>query len=213
LRYRALIAAVKGEDALTVRCLLVAGADANARDIPRDDRSFWDRLSDLLHSRHPRRYYAHPVLVLAILSEPERSPGAPPGGDGMGRPGVVRALLEHGADPNAIFYYVNFDGPVCRVSVLGYAARRGHTDCAGLLLSHGADVNALDSAGASILMNAVSEPPDPGAPRTALVRMLLDRGANVAVRDKYGRSALSLARLCGAGQEVVEMLRRAGARR
>jgi ankyrin repeat protein len=75
-----------------------------------------------------------------------------------------------------------------------------------LLLASGADVNAKDSAfGATALMRAAYSDYDD----TPRVKLLLDRGAKVNIRDNNGDTALGLAKRKGATR-VVAMLVTAG---
>src|SRR5438128_1807657 len=62
---RALIAAVVKDDAPAVVSLLAQGADANARDLPPDTRSFWRQMLDRLRGRDNQQPSAQSALFLA----------------------------------------------------------------------------------------------------------------------------------------------------
>jgi len=100
--------------------------------------------------------------------------------------GIVRRLLDAGVD--ARFRYGNALTP------LMWAA--GHEDGVGvraaesvvdLLLSRGAEVDAVDDRGRTALMMAAE------LGHAELVEMLIGRGADQTVRDKSGKTALDLA--------------------
>jgi ankyrin repeat protein len=100
--------------------------------------------------------------------------------------GIVRRLLDAGVD--AKFRYGN------ELTALMWAA--GHEDGVGvhaaesvvdLLLSRGAQVDAIDDRGRTALMMAAE------LGHAEIVDMLIGRGADRTVRDKGGKSALDLA--------------------
>jgi ankyrin repeat protein/beta-lactamase regulating signal transducer with metallopeptidase domain len=129
--------------------------------------------------------------------------------------GVLKLLLDHGADPNA-----KDDSDW---SLLHYAC--GDVDLAKLLLDKGANPNAVESERGFTCLHIMA---DKG--NKAVVQLLLSRGAKVNVRDDYGRTPLSYAEDLGdndmegrprstpltaearaAKKEVAELLRRHGA--
>jgi ankyrin repeat protein len=100
--------------------------------------------------------------------------------------GIVRRLLDAGVD--ARFRYGN------ALTALMWAA--GHEDGVGvqaaesvvdLLLSRGAEVDAVDDRGRTALMMAAE------LGHAELVEMLIGRGADQTARDKSGKTALDLA--------------------
>lgn len=106
-------------------------------------------------------------------------------------------------------------------TALSLAAYRSFGDIVDLLLKNGADKEARDKRGRTALMNAIaavfSSPPGSAArasaekERSSIVRMLLERGANVNVVDKEGWTPLTLAAERSASELVVTLLRhRAG---
>lgn len=64
-------------------------------------------------------------------------------------------------------------------TLLHVAAEFGHADAAGLLIERGADVNARGASGQTAIFHSVSQFRDWGL---AVTRVLLDHGADVAVR-------------------------------
>jgi ankyrin repeat protein len=120
---------------------------------------------------------------------------------------AVRFLLEHGADPNIAGIYSG------ETALIG-AARLGHTEVVDLLLTHGADVAALDTrtgwsaidyalAGVHApvvrrLLAARAHPKfehlnfsiDGGASAREVVRLLVDHGGDVNGIDSWGRTPL-----------------------
>ncbi len=86
-------------------------------------------------------------------------------------------------------------------SVLIDAARDDDTDIMLGLLEVGADVNAKDIGGYTALMWAA------GLGHIDTVKLILDHGADVNVRNNYKNTALALAEK----EEVVNLLTQAGA--
>jgi ankyrin repeat protein len=125
------------------------------------------------------------------------------------RPGAVDALLNGGAEVNRADRY--------GLTPLGMAAALGREALVRALLQHGAAPN----------LTAASEPPLHGAVRyrhKAVIEMLLDAGADVGATDRYGQTALDLAKLNRYpnqergynaptidGPELVTLLRQRGA--
>lgn len=127
---------------------------------------------------------------------------------------TVKALLAHGADPNA--------SPDGKESALAEACDRGHLEIAQLLFAHGAKLETPGQVGCTALFRAVgysNSPPvarwllsvgaNPNAPNSVgatplhhaveygcvdSVRILMAAGADPNLADKNGRTPLSLAR-------------------
>jgi ankyrin repeat protein len=113
---------------------------------------------------------------------------------------VVRALLDAGANPNETSTQL-----VLTASVLARVATLGDVEVTRLLLDRGADPNAKGSSGWTPLMAAtVSEPSAP------IVKVLLEKGARIDLRDDAGRTALDWALSLGEN-ETSRVLRSAGA--
>jgi ankyrin repeat protein len=115
--------------------------------------------------------------------------------------GVVRALLDHGANPNEDYRQLNV-----AMSVLAKAALHGDLETMRILIERGADPNRKGPRGLTPLMMAAA------APQTdsAAIRLLLQKGAAVEAQDARGRTALDWALLQGES-EVSLVLREAGA--
>jgi ankyrin repeat protein len=112
-------------------------------------------------------------------------------------PEIVRALLDFGADTNL----AGEDGE----TPLQIAASESSEECVQQLLDHGADVNAKANDGMTPLMYAAKAGP-------AVVRLLLERGADATRRDEANRTALHWA-ITGDHDdpEVARLLLAAGA--
>src|ERR1700728_4595266 len=111
-------------------------------------------------------------------------------------PDVVQVLVDHGAEVNAVSSVFDFSGmktkpgdvpmhfPRGGFTALLFAARGGFTECAKILLDHGADIKAADPDGTSALVLAIIN----GHYDTAA--FLLDRKADPNAADNMGRAAL-----------------------
>ena len=88
----------------------------------------------------------------------------------------VRTALDRGDDVNA-------RTPIGWTALI-YAAKKGRTEIARMLIGFGADVNARTDEGCTALIAAAREG------RTEIVRMLIGRGADVNARDDDGCTAL-----------------------
>src|SRR5579862_1182397 len=111
-------------------------------------------------------------------------------------PSVVQVLVDHGADVNIVSSVFDFSGmkpkpgdvpmhfPRGGFTALLFAARGGFTECAKILLDHGADIKAADPDGTSALVLAIIN----GHYDTAA--FLIDKGADPNQADDMGRAAL-----------------------
>jgi ankyrin repeat protein len=111
-------------------------------------------------------------------------------------PAVVQVLVDRGADVNAVSSVFDFSGmktkpgdvpmrfPRGGFSALLFAARGGFTECARILLDHGADIKLADPDHTSALVLAIIN----GHFDTAA--FLLDRKADPNAADDYGRAPL-----------------------
>jgi ankyrin repeat protein len=101
---------------------------------------------------------------------------------------IMKALLDHGADPDrALANGTN----AMAATLTGRGARVLTPDApmfqaVQLLLDHGADVNAVGTNGATLLHQSL----DRGE---AFVRMLLEKGARLDIKDASGRTPLDIA--------------------
>jgi ankyrin repeat protein len=122
---------------------------------------------------------------------------------------MVKLLLSKGADVNAATTRATQvrKGPVAlsRLTALMYAAPYGTPELVRTLIDAGAKVNARDIRDMTPLMLAVSsETQDP-----AVVRLLLEKGADVKAKSNLGETALDWARKFG-NPEVMRMLEQGG---
>jgi ankyrin repeat protein len=109
-----------------------------------------------------------------------------------GRLDQVQQLLATGADLNAKDRVGS--------APLHVVAWSGNIGIASFLISHGADVNALQSeTGSTPLDYAVV------SGNSAIVKLLLGAGARIDIRDRSGETALHLA-AAGNRQEILELL-------
>ena len=72
-----------------------------------------------------------------------------------------------------------------------------------LLLENGADINATDETGKTVLIDAIQ------SGSTELVRLLLEKGASPLIQEMYGRNAFHEAALLG-DPEMITIIRLAG---
>ncbi|KAI8514592.1 Unconventional myosin-XVI [Branchiostoma belcheri] len=113
-----------------------------------------------------------------------------------GQTGVVKLLIQHGADVGAR----DEDGE----TALHWASRNGQTGVVKLLIQHGADVGARDKYGRTALHLASLYG------QTGVAELLIQHGADVRASNEDGMTALHLA--SGNGQTgVVELLIKHGA--
>lgn len=117
------------------------------------------------------------------------------------------ALLEGGADPNLL------DGPA-PYHPLDYAAMHGRADVADLLIAFGADMNAKDNLyGGTPLHYAIADGPFGPQSHLEVVQLLIDRGADVNVKDASGLTPLEYAKRYAPNAGLLQLLLvQAGAR-
>ncbi|MGD8569498.1 MAG: ankyrin repeat domain-containing protein [Gammaproteobacteria bacterium] len=141
-----------------------------------------------------------------------------------GHPDAAVILLKHGADPtfkdtsggsalsNATFFghtetvIAMLDNmpelpPDVGNELLMLAAGLGHQQIATALLKKGVSPNATGIKQRSALMAAVA------FDKVELVKLLLERGADINARDEDGATALQVAEDKGSKQEIIELLR------
>jgi ankyrin repeat protein len=104
---------------------------------------------------------------------------------------VMRLLLDAGAD--ATLTLKDRTTPAM-IAATGGAAEPKMLEAVQLLVDHGVDVNAFNSAGQTVLHNAA------GRGANTVIEYVAQKGAKLDRRDKQGRTALDIAQQGGAGR-------------
>jgi len=157
---RRLYQAVELQDLDTVRQLLDAGANPDARQQQPDPPRGLVALVKALLGRGRSKGKGPRVLTRAVVTDSQT---------------IVRLLLDRGAQPE---YYddANYQGtPLC------LAANIGADDVANLLIEHGANVDSHNSNGQTALMNAAW-----GTNTVKVIQTLVQHGAGLNARDDSG---------------------------
>jgi uncharacterized protein len=102
----------------------------------------------------------------------------------FGRTDVMALLLKNGADPA----FSMTEG----TTALMFAARNGPLESAQLLLDNGADVNQTDESGDTALFFAIHMEDESDA--CGMMRLLLERGARLDMRNADGFTVIEFAR-------------------
>ena len=163
-----------------VKSLLAHGANPNAGLQAPPSRAGGSRNPEL-----PELIGATPLLLAALAGQPD----------------VIRALIENGADP-ALRTKENGTA-LMAASGLGrvpgevIVKESATLEAARLLIDRGADVNAVDDVGNTALHYAAY------LRRESIVRLLVERGATLDVKNKYGETPVWMSELvmqfCGGG--------------
>ena len=210
----ALINAARSDQADVARLLLDKGADVNAKDIKgRTARSYatarhHDAVAALLQAAEavsPNPATPIPAVIPStrLVLAPDQQKAADArmvslyrGSDGRYNEAAAQAVtvaevqqaLNQGADVN---------------SGIGPAVRYGRTDIVRFQLDKGADIEARDKFGGTLLIGASFWG------QADIVRLLLDRGANVHAKKYDGWTALRYARQ-NKRHDIAAMLKAAG---
>ncbi|MEX2458574.1 MAG: ankyrin repeat domain-containing protein [Actinomycetota bacterium] len=125
-------------------------------------------------------------------------------------PGAVRALLEHGADPNAM--YTDEDSAFAGWTPLhlwagNYYSHKNY-EAAEILLAAGADINSRDAEGYTPLCKSLSSSrgQDEQYAVSKIVRWLIEHGANVTISSNNGMSPVEIARKEFGSEELPQVL-------
>lgn len=172
---RDLYRAVLTHDETRVKRCLRNGANPNLRGTLLDPKTFNDKLTSLFSDSS-----SYPTPLLASLTKyalTQYSPGRyyfVPRPDTNPSAGIVKALLDAGADPNATDYYYT--------TPLQQAVRSDNAECVQLLILHGAKLGSHGND--SALDVAVKE----GTPR--MVEGLVKLGSRAGEIDGNGETGL-----------------------
>lgn len=118
-----------------------------------------------------------------------------------GRLEIVKLLIGAGANVNAGFATHHMGA----VTTLVFALRSRKDEVILALIEAGAELNPAEIGGPTPLMQAIHDPGDP-----ALIKTLLEKGADVNLKNRSGVTAIMAAALLGK-LEVVQLLIDAGA--
>ena len=180
---RGLVSAVVNDRLEEVQSLLREGADPNARqltDAPAP--TSWEGVKASfrrLWRRQPPAPQDVPPTALLLGVESNN-------GQGNTGEGVVKALLDRGANPNLVSI-THSSGTTSVESPLYWAVGIGATNMTKMLLEGGADARARVSGGETPLHWAIWQ----NNPQTlAIARLLLSHGADVNARDALGETPL-----------------------
>ncbi|MBB3108715.1 ankyrin repeat protein [Paenibacillus phyllosphaerae] len=123
----------------------------------------------------------------------------------FGHPDVVQALLDAGAEVNAVSHSKLSFIPSNTALHAAIAGTRSEA-VISMLLQHGASVNLFDSNGHTVLHVAAFHDDN-----TKLIQQLLERGADVNAAIEGGEKPLAVALRQG-NQQVAALLQQQGAR-
>lgn len=192
-----LITAARQGDVAALAAEIAAGADIEARDA--------DGVTALLAATHANQVETARLLIEAgadvnakdaISDSPYLYAGA------RGHLDILKLTLAHGADLTSINRYGG--------TALIPAAERGHVETVATLIAAGVDVDHVNRLGWTALLEAIILG-DGGPRHVAIVKLLLDAGANPNLADGDKVSPLAHARNRGF-TEMVHLLQQAGGR-
>lgn len=107
------------------------------------------------------------------------------------RPSILRAMLDQGLDPQAVIK----TGRLEPMPLLHAACVEANREMVEELIERGADVNFVHGANAPIHFAVDSSRDETDAKRAeryAIVNLLIDKGADLAVKNSHGRTVLQL---------------------
>ncbi|HEY6191916.1 MAG TPA: ankyrin repeat domain-containing protein [Bacteroidota bacterium] len=172
--------ACNGGDSTIVNLLLNHGADANFKASTTYNIGI---MGELVRTIHLPYDMSIPILILGVVSK---------------NSDVVKALLDHGANPDAV--------APGNISPLLRAVLDTNIETIKLLLARKADPNIADKLGMNPLILASRK----GC--TECTKVLLEAGARTDAEDSNSGTALSYAKNSGS-QQIINLLIKAGAKR
>lgn len=196
--YQGLFAAVASGDATEVESLLQGGAELETRD--KSGRTPLLVAAHLSHDEVARvllaagadanaldRQRYDLITIAAVNNDVE----------------IIRLGLEYGADPSAVTS--PYDG-----TALIAAAHLGHIEIVQTLIDANAPLDHVNNLGWTALIEAIVLG-DGGERHTAVLKILVEAGADVNLAERGGKTPLTLATLRGY-ENMVKLLEQAGAR-
>ena len=200
----ALLTATRRSNAEAMKLLLAHGADPKAATQDGSDllRAAYVNPGAVFNGSRSNQEIIQIVAEAGIELRSADQLGPTPLLAGLGDSTILQRILGAGAVPNEVTR-----APGQTVPNLEFGVAAGDKDFALVLLEHGANPNAKSTRDLTPLMVAANAPhPDP-----AMMRLLINKGADVNAHDNLGRTVLDWAMMQGE-PEVVRSLRGAGAK-
>ena len=200
-----LIEAVRAGHLEEIELLLDAGADVNATMNARSGSWVYNQAPAITHA--VLRNHSEVVELLIAygadleLAELGYGDTALHTAAHLNNADIVKILLESGADPNPISRHTNWETP------LHYAAEAGAIDAVQALLDGGVEADVRIGQGRSPMITIIKEG---RKNKTAVVRILLENGADPSLQDNIGNTALHYAVMNGI-TAMIELLIENGA--
>merc|ERR1740128_614684 len=199
-KQNALCIAVENCHGPVVSVLLENGADPNTRDE-------WDGSTVLIKAAK----HCQPQIISKLLEN-----GADPNmisdfytplmmAAEKGNIQACQILLENGADVNVVTY---IDYIPERQNALSLAGKNGNLDIFAFLLDNGADMSSLNNVedGYTPMIFAIKSYFKDNMTAINLIHILLDHGADINLRNEYGRTALMSLALYDGKENILAAL-------